>query len=465
MRLGFTCRAYVVLASALLAGVLVAGCERHLPVAPAVVPIERQAALTRPSEVEPGRRSMREATATALSLDEVVKSAVTTHPRIRAARERMVASAERVPQALALDDPVLTNSFYPITDHSLQTAAGRAGVSLSVSQKYPWPGKRGTRGAVVECEERVATARLRQVELEVEEATRLAYYELWYADKAKRISEGSRKVAEGLVRLALTQHAAGGSQQDVLRAQAEVDALDDSLVGLVRRKAVAQADLAALAGDARTSRVEPTGDLDVGLSVAELDTLLAAVLECSPWLLEQRWAISRAHQEERLAALKKYPDFVLGAGWQSVSESAAVASTANGRDSVGFSVGVTLPIWGASIDAAVREAVAKVAASERDYAARRDEAYRQVRRYSDEADAAAQRLTLYEHRILPRARRALDLASADYRSQRAGFNEVADRFLELLTYELQEARARVERAGAVAHLRRAVGCAVAAPRS
>lgn len=387
-----------------------------------------------------------------------VDVALSVHPRIRAARSRVQAASNVAPQVSSLDDPTLTNSFYPISDQALQTAAGRAGNTLSLTQKYPWPEKRWTKEAIANRETQIAAAKLKQVELEVEEMVRLAYYELWFADQAIRITDENRQIAAELVKLAEARNAAGGSQQDVLRAQLQLDSIDDRLIALRRQKGVAQADLAALIAAPSTVGIEPVETVNVEGIPKQIEALFAAAMECSPRLREQQWAVSRDRQKQQLACLQKYPDFTFGAGWQSITESDAVAGSANGHDNVNFMVGLTLPIWRGRINAGIREASANVTASTRDFNATRDDTFRQIRRLSEQAQAADEQLRLYEERIVPRAKRALQLASADYRGRLVDFGEVAAGFNEVLMFELQVARNTATLAGALAQIDRAVGC-------
>lgn len=387
-----------------------------------------------------------------------VDVALSIHPRIRAARSRVQAASNVAPQVSALDDPTLTNSFYPISDQALQTAAGRAGNTLSLTQKYPWPEKRWTKEAIANRETQIAAAKLKQVELEVEEMVRLAYYELWFADQAIHITDENRQIAAELVKLAEARNAAGGSQQDVLRAQLQLDSIDDRLIALRRQKGIAQADLAALIAAPSTIGIEPVEVVDVEGIPKQIEALFSAAMECSPRLREQQWAVSRDRQKQQLACLQKYPDFTFGAGWQSITESDAVAGSANGHDNVNFMVGLTLPIWRGRINAGIREAAANVTASARDFNATRDDTFRQIRRLSEQAQAADEQLRLYRERIVPRAKRALQLASADYRGRLVDFGEVAAGFNEVLMFELQVARNTATLAGALAQIDRAVGC-------
>lgn len=88
-------------------------------------------------------------------------------------------------------------------------------------------------------------------------------------------------VAVELVRLAEARNRAGGSQQDVLRAQLQVDGIEDRLVELARRRDLAKADLAAVIQQPRSSAIAVTGDLAVQSTVAELDALIAAAERCT----------------------------------------------------------------------------------------------------------------------------------------------------------------------------------------
>jgi outer membrane protein TolC len=395
-------------------------------------------------------------------VEHLVDVALSVHPRIRAARARVAAASNRAPQVSSLEDPVLTNSFYPISDQALQTAAGRAGNTLSIIQKYPWREKRWTKAAIANRETRMAAAKLEQAELEVEEMVRLAYYELWFAGQAIRITEASRQIGAELVKLAEARNSAGGSQRDVLRAQLQLDSLEDRLINLRRQKRVAQADLAAYIGAPEALNIEPLEELPVAGVPQQIEELFAAACECSPRLRERRWAVSRDQQKQQLACLQKYPDFTFGAGWQSITESDAIAGSANGHDNVNFMVGLTLPIWSERIHAGVREASADVLASSREFTDARDDTLRQIRRLSEQAYAADEQLRLYNDRILPRAKQALQLASADYRGRLVDFGEVADGFNEVFLFELQIARSQATLAGALARINRAVGCEVVA---
>lgn len=106
----------------------------------------------------------------------------------------------------------------------------------------------------------------------------------------------------------------------------------------------------------------------------------------------------------------------------------------------------------------MHEAFAEVSASSREFNDARDDTFRQTRCLCEQAYTADEQLRFYDERIVLRAERTLQLASADYRGQHVDFGDVADGFNEVLMFELQIARNQATLAGALAQIERAVGC-------
>ncbi len=163
-------------------------------------------------------------------VDVYVEYALAQNADIQAARKQVEAAANRVPQAASLQDPTLAATAYPAP---VQTAAGRQEFGLNASQHLPWFGKLDARAGVAEEETNIARARLAVVELEVIEQVKRAYYELYFVQKAIRITEDDRRLLTDLSAIAESKYRTGTvSQQDVLRAQVEVSNLDSQLIRL-----------------------------------------------------------------------------------------------------------------------------------------------------------------------------------------------------------------------------------------
>lgn len=397
--------------------------------------------------------------ATPQPVDYYIHLARAQHPSLQAARQRVSAEASRIPQARALPDPAFNNTFWPLQDQSLQTAAGRVGNQMSLSQTVPWPEKLRTKAAIVSQEVQIAKAEVDLLEREITESVRLAYYEVWYATRAIAILEETEKLIDDLTEVAESRYRSGGTQQDVLRARLESDRLQDQRVRLVRQKRVAQADLGTLVQQPVTMIAETSPDLGLADVPKQLDELIALAEKCNPKLAGLAWEIQRDRQKHKLACLQKYPDLQFGLNWGLVSDDHKVISpVANGSDQLSFNVGTTLPVWRRKISAGVREASHRTSSTTKRLNAERDAVFGKIRRLLAQADAFSEQRDIYEQRIIPRTEDTLKLSIADYRGKRTDFFSLIETQRELLLFETQLARINASLAGSVAQLERAVGC-------
>lgn len=392
-----------------------------------------------------------------------LRIALERSPEILAAQRRVAAEAERIPQVTALDDPTLTDTFWPFPNNSLQTAAGRLPNTLSIQQRFPWLAKLRVRGEVVEQETKMALTQLAQAQLRVAQEVRLAYYDVAYYQEAIRITEENERLLQELVAFAEIRVTVGGSAQDVLRAKLELDKLREQLIVLRRQLRQSQADLAALLH--ASPELEPLAETPLPpLPAPEtVDQLYEIAVRCRPELQQQLHAIVRDQRRRELAALQYYPDFLAGAGWSAVTANNAVAArTANGHDNFNFTVGVSLPIWRDKLRAGVREAEHRVVEAARRYDAERDDTFRQIRRLIAQIDAVEKQLTLFRQSIVPRAKQTLDVSISDYRVGKVDFLQVIDNYTEWLMFQIQVVRLEANLGQALASLERVVGCQLAA---
>ncbi|MCM2369972.1 TolC family protein [Aporhodopirellula aestuarii] len=393
-------------------------------------------------------------------LTSFINIAITRHPKILAAQHRVAAASNVIPQAKALPDPTLNNTFWPFQDQALQTAAGRIGHQMSISQPVPFPQKLKTKATIASREVQIAQAEVDAITREITESVRLAYYEVWFATRAIQIIEETKALVVDLTDVAEARYRSGGTQQDVLRAQLETDRLDEQLITLRRQKQVAQADLATLLQQPVDLLPETSDDLGITDTAVQIESLIAMAEQCNPKLRGLAWEIQRDRDKQRLACLQKYPDFSVGVHWGLVSDDyKAISPVANGHDNVSISFGTTLPIWRDKINAGIREAAHRTSSTTRRLEAERDELYGKIRRLIAQADALNEQRDIYENRIIPRTETTLKLTIADYRGKRADFFTLIETYRELLMFETQLARIDATLAGTIAQLDRTVGCA------
>lgn len=393
------------------------------------------------------------------TVEYFVGTALARHPKILAARQRVATATNVIPQARALPDPTFNNTFWPLHDNAIQTAAGRVANQMSVNQMVPFPEKRKAKAAIASREVQIAQAEVDAIAREITESVRLAYYEVWFATRAIAIIEETKDLVVDLTNVAEARYRSGGSQQDVLRAQLETDRLDDQLVTLKKQKQVAQADLATLLQQPVGMLPEASAELGIRDTPQQIEEAIALAEQCNPKLRGLAWEIQRDREKERLACLQKYPDISVGLSWGLVSDNNDVLSpVANGNDQLSFSVGTTLPIWRDKINAGIREAAHRRSSTTHRLEAERDELYGKIRRLIVQADALNEQRDIYQDRIIPRTEDTLRLSIADYRGKRTDFFTLIETYRELLMFETQLARIDATLAGTIAQLDRTVGC-------
>ena len=393
-----------------------------------------------------------------VTLDSLIATALATHPSIAAARQKVAAAQHRVPQATALEDPMVGNTFWPIHDQALQTAGGRVGHQFALTQKLPWPAKLSARGAVAIREIQIASAEIARTELEITEAVRLAYYELWLASELIRIVEENSERVEDLIAVSEARYRTGGSQQDVLRAEIEGDRLEDQRIALRRQQEQARADLGALVRQPLQYMPTTVDELNLDEAKPELDLLVAQAEQSNPMLQGLAAEIARDRAKESLACLQQYPDFQLGLGYSIINDNHDVLSgVANGHDNINFTVGVTLPIWRDKINAGIREAAHQRSSTTLRLDAERDRVRGTLRRQVAAAYAAIEQLELFRDRLIPRTEQTLQIATADYQGKKADFTDLIATYRELLSLQVQVARAQANLASTLAQIERIAG--------
>lgn len=394
-----------------------------------------------------------------------VQIALERNPLVLAARRDVAATVQTIPQVTALEDPVLSEKFWPASTYSPQTAMGRMTSSLSLSQEFPWPDKLRVRGEVAEQEAKMALSRLAAEELATVEEVRLAYFDLYFYGRAMEVTRENGELLEDLIAFAEARYRTGGSQQDVIRIQVERDRLDNRLIEYEQQLTQTQADLAALLH--ASPEIEPLAAESVQLPpVPEmLDGLYELAARCRPELKERLHQIVRDQRRRELARLAYIPDLATGVDWDVMTTDEAISPVADGNDNFGIRLGINLPIYRDRLQAGVKEAEHRTVESARRYDAERDNTFRQIRRLSAVAGAKERQLSLYREQIVPRTRQALEVSIADYRTGRGDILQVVDNYTELLTFEIQIARFEADLGQALASLERIVGCELAASQA
>ena len=414
---------------ALVAGGLLAGC-RGLPVA------GEKAARQEVAEVGRQLPEQLPELATNATLADCVRFAVRNHPQVRAAYADWAASVENITVARSLPDPKLTFELY--------AADAVSSLMPGLSADLPGPGKLAARGAAASAESRARYFQFESAALQTALAVEKSYYPLRFLDARLAVNRQMQALLGSLETLARAQNEVGrATLQDVLRAQIEQDKLRTETADLEDSRQVLLADFKAALGLTAEQADPPVPVLAPFTEGGPGDeALFALALKQNPRLKELAAEIRVAEASLRMARKERTPDFSAGL------EADAKAAPAVWNPQFGM----TLPVWRDKLAAEI----AAARAGER--AARARLTAEQVGLAADFAEQAylireaGRELTLLRDRLLPRARQALEISRAAYRSGQADFLNVIDAERSLLDFQTDEIAAQTQRAVARAEL-------------
>ena len=383
-----------------------------------------------------------------------VSYALSQNPDIEVARKRVDAAAYRVPQAASLRDPTFGVTAFP---EPVQTAAGQQDVALTANQHLPWFGKLGTRAAAAEADTNVARAQLATVELEVIEQVKRAYYELYFTQKAIRITEDNRKLLLDFVQIAESKYRTGkASQQDVLRAQVEISNLDNQLIRLRQQIDSSQAKLARLLHVSPDTPVRALEQPPQQQIPQDLQRLYQQAIAGQPQLHAQLAAVQRDRRNVDLARLEYFPDLTAGMTWIGTSSS-GISPVANGDDPILLGFSVNVPIYRTRLDAGVREAESRVVAATRQYDSLRDRTAESVKDLYTQAISQYDLVKLFRDDILPKSKQTLEISQSDYQVGKVDFLTLIDNWQQLLRFQIAYHRIESQLQQTLAALERVVG--------
>lgn len=392
--------------------------------------------------------------ARAATLDDLVATALRDNPRIAAARQAALAAAEVPAQASSLDDPQAGIAWYL---SEVETRVGPQEQRLFLSQKLPFWGKRGLRGAHAEGLARVAGATVRDVALAVVTEVRVRYYDLAYVEESIRITEADRALVADIVEAALAHYRAGhGQQRDVLRAQVALSRDTDRLLTLRELRATLTAELNELLARDKQTPIDGAA-LPEPLPVVEAQGGLREEMEAArPRLAALARRVEAARTAEALARKQYYPDLTARFDYTVTAEGPLPVAD-NGTDSYWATLSVNLPIWRKRLDAGVSEARARLAEAEAAYRDERERGERELIDLRFRLATSRDQVALFDTGLIPQAEQALRATMDGYRTGQAGFLDLLDAERDWLELRLAAFRAKTDLFQQQARLEQAVG--------
>ncbi|HEX6733019.1 MAG TPA: TolC family protein [Pyrinomonadaceae bacterium] len=363
-------------------------------------------------------------------LQHLIEQALENNPEIKSMQRRFDMMRARIPQAKALDEPMLSIGYTGnITPFQVQKGDPSSGRTIAISQDLPFPGKRSLKGKVASSDADAEWWAFEQTRRNVVAEVKDAYFDLYYLTKALGIVTKTKTLLEQFIKIAEARYSVGkGIQQDVLKAQVEFSKLIEQQTMLEQRKQIAEARLNSLLYREPESPVRTPEELrprDFPYSLGQLNETAMANY---PDLKAQRRRIEGAQYAIQLAKKGFYPDFSVGFTY--VNRPAM-------PEMYGVTVGIKLPVYYAQKQRpALTEATASFEAEKRSFENTTTVLMFKIRDKYLAETTARRLLSLYSTTIVPQSSLSLESAIAGYQVGRVDFLTLLDNLVTLLNYEL-----------------------------
>ena len=384
-------------------------------------------------------------------LDALVAEAAERNPELQAAQRELEAARHRIAPAAALDDPMLEAGVVSLPAQSLSFRREDMTMKMiGLTQRLPYPGKRGLRRGVVEKEAQAADNNLRELANKVRRDVKVAYFDLALVDESQRLAQKNLLVLEQLSSIAESRYRVGQStQSDVLKAQTQHARMQEELIKLGRERPMLEAELNRALGRAAGSAAITPAALQLQEAGLDLEALRSAAHVHRPQLLAQQTMIERSFRALEVARKDYYPDFDVRFSYGQRDNFDVMKR----EDLISLTVAINLPVWrAAKLEPRIAEAEAMRDQASTLYQARLNETDAMLRQQVAAAEQALKSARLYESALLPQARLAADASLSAYRVGRVDFFTLLDSQMTVFNAETGYAATLAARSKALAEL-------------
>jgi cobalt-zinc-cadmium efflux system outer membrane protein len=371
----------------------------------------------------------------AQGLEVLIQEALQNNPQLKAAEKRWEASQAMIPQAGVWMDPMLSFEGMSATKDIGFTRYSFMEKKIGLSQQFPFPGKLGLKKKMAQYDANMMETDYLHLKNMLIGYIKMAYYQLFFVNKAKEITEKNKDLLSDIAKLAETKYMVGqGLQQDVLSAHLELSKLDQKLIDLKREETQVQLKLKTLLFRPEQSPPVVPEEMKKTEFVVDLEKLKKEALGKNPMLQEQRYMIEQSRVSYRLAKKEYFPDFELTLKY---GRSQLFAESMEKENFIETMVGLNLPLYFfRKQNKMVEEKSDLLSSAQQSFSYKQNELTNDLEDKVSELKRNSDLLELFEAGILPQAQQSFQSAQTAYQVNKVDFQALLSGLMNLYEYEM-----------------------------
>lgn len=384
--------------------------------------------------ISPATAWPEEAKLPAEDLGNLVAKAISNNPELKSSESRWQVFRNRIPQARALDDPMLMLKIQNgiVTDPLNFHRDPMTQKVIGISQQLPFWGKRDLKEEVAAKEAESYRWQVEERKLELGRMVAETYYQIYFTDKSEEIVDKNVKILDDFITLAETKYSVGqGSQQDVFKSQVERSKMLDLKISLEQARKSLVATLNALLYRSPETPVGRIPDFDITPVDLSAKELRETAYDKRPQIKSLQAVIDKGEAGNRLAKKEFYPDFNVSFEYMQREQ----APGSDGSDMYTLGITFNLPVQQERRHAMVAESDSETRMATEELNSFKNSIGSSISDILAQMERRKKLIDLYMTGIIPQAEQSLESATIGYRVNKVDFLTLLDSRVTLFNYE------------------------------
>jgi outer membrane protein TolC len=365
-----------------------------------------------------------------LVLTELIAEAYTRNPKIKVMEKETQAYSFRIKPAQTLPDPMVEISFRNMgLDQWMLGKDPDSGIMFSYAQVFPLFGKLKLAGDIARKAYEGRRQAAETVKIEIARDIKMAYFDLYYLQKAIEIFEKQKNLMQKTLALTEIHYSVGsGIQNDIFKAQLEITRMDEMIIPMkemIKMKIAAINFLLDYPAAHPLGKIEKLDEITLTFTLPQLEEMLIKQL---PQLKEAYIMAEERSLVVQMARKEFTPDLTVRLGWEYKGKL---------TDMYELMLGMEIPLFtGRKQQNRLREARAMAQSAQFDIDAMRNDMLSEMNEYYFRAKTSENLVQLYKTQFLPQSRLAFEASFAAYPVNKTDFMSLISDISALFTAEI-----------------------------